>query len=121
MEVALKLAWLSLAVVHGAPAAVALMPDLVTRLYGVAPGGDLGILIRHRGALFLGLCVACLLAGLDPAARRAIGVLVGISIIGFLLIYVQAGAPAGPLRTIALVDCAALIPLAFVIVAAWRA
>jgi hypothetical protein len=46
---------------------------------------------------------------------------VGISVIGFLLVYAAAGAPEGPLRTIAVVDALALIPLAIVGWKAWIA
>jgi len=63
---------------------------------------------------------ACVLAAFDPQARRALGVVVGISVIGFLFLYFQAGAPSGPLQKIAIVDAAVLLPLALVIVAAWR-
>jgi hypothetical protein len=41
--------------------------------------------------------------------------------LGFLILYLRAGVPAGPLRTIAVVDAAALIPLLFVAASAWRA
>jgi hypothetical protein len=120
MEITTKLAWGLLALVHLSPAAAALAPSLVERLYGVSPTGDLGVLIVHRGALFLAIVAACVLAVFDPAARRALGVVVAISVIGFLVLYLRAGAPSGPLRTIAIVDAAALLPLAFVLVAAWR-
>jgi hypothetical protein len=39
---------------------------------------------------------------------------------GFLVLYLRAGAPSGPLRTIAIVDAATLLPLALVVLAAWR-
>lgn len=51
---------------------------------------------------------ACVLAAFDPQARRALGVVVGISVIGFLFLYFQAGAPSGPLQKIAIVDAAVL-------------
>ena len=120
METTTKLAWGLLMLVHLAPASVAFAPPLAARLYGVDPAGDLGIMIAHRGALFLAIAAACALAVIDAPARRALGVVVAISIIGFLVLYVRAGAPPGPLRKIAIVDAAALLPLAFVIAAAWR-
>jgi hypothetical protein len=42
-----------------------------------------------------------------------------VSIIGFLLVYARAGLPAGPLRTIAFFDLAALVPLGAVAIGAW--
>ncbi|MFN9091535.1 MAG: hypothetical protein ACK5V0_08590 [Alphaproteobacteria bacterium] len=120
METTVRMAWGLLALAHLSPAAVAILPSLVERLYGVSPTGDLGVLIAHRGALFLAIFAACVLAVFDPPARRALGIVVATSVIGFLVLYLRAGAPSGPLRTIAIVDAAALLPLAFVIVAAWR-
>ncbi len=120
MEIATKLAWGLLGLAHLSPAWVAFAPVLVERLYGVAPTGDLGVLIAHRGALFVAILAACVFAVIDPPARRALGVVVATSVIGFLVIYLRAGAPSGPLRKIAIVDAAALLPLAFVVVAAWR-
>jgi hypothetical protein len=40
--------------------------------------------------------------------------------LSFLLLYTRAGLPAGAMRTIALVDAAGLVPLAFVAVMAFR-
>jgi hypothetical protein len=120
METTTKIAWGLLALAHLSPAAVAFVPSLVERLYGVSPTGDLGVLIAHRGALFLAIFAACVVAVIDPPARRALSIVVAISVIGFLVLYLRTGAPSGPLRTIAVVDAVALLPLAFVVVAAWR-
>lgn len=120
MEIATKLAWGLLAMAHLSPAAVTFAPSLVERLYGVSPAGALGVLIAHRGALFLAIVAACALAAFDAPARRALTVVVAISVIGFLVLYLRSGTPSGPLRTIAIVDAAALLPLAFVTMAAWR-
>lgn len=119
MEMTTKIAWGLLALVHLAPAAAGFAPSLVERLYGVTPTGDLGVLIVHRGVLFLAIVVACLLAVFQPAARPALGLVVAISVVGFLVLYVWSCFPSGPLRRIAVVDALALLPLAFVIVAAW--
>lgn len=118
MEFATKLAWLLLAAVHAAPSAVAFAPGLVERLYGVERAGAVGLLLTHRGALFLAVLSVSVLAAFDPGARRAAALVVGISIVGYLILYAAAGALDGPLRTVALVDVAALAPLGFVI---WRA
>lgn len=114
-----KAAWLSLALVHVMPAAVLVLPRLTEQLYGVAAGGETGVLLIHRGALFLAVVAACLFAAFDPRARHVVTLVVAISVIGFLFVYARSGFPAGSLRTIALVDAVALIPLAWVIWAAW--
>jgi len=113
--------WLALAAVHASPAAILFKPALAETLYGVSPTGVSGLLLIHRGALFLAVVVVALLAAFSPDARKAATLLVGMSVIGFLLVYSLAGAPNGPLRTIAIVDAAALLPLAIVSWRAWRA
>ncbi|MEO1787038.1 MAG: hypothetical protein AAFR41_08455 [Pseudomonadota bacterium] len=121
MEIWVKGAWALLALVHLSPAAAAFSTGVVRQLYGVSPEGDLGVLLAHRGALFLAILAACLCAILDPSARRALSLVVSISVIGFLILFVRAGAPVGPLRTIAIIDAIALVPLFLVAVSAWRA
>lgn len=110
--------WLVLAAVHATPALVLFAPALTERLYGVAPGGTLGMLIVHRGALFLAVFAVAVLAAFDPGARRTASLVVAISLIAFLIVYVGGGSPKGPLRTVAIVDAVALPALAVV---AWRA
>lgn len=113
--------WLVLAAIHASPAAVLLKPTLTETLYGVPPTGASGVLLVHRGALFLAVVVVALFAAFTLEARRTATLLVGISVIGFLLVYGIAGTPEGPLRTIAVVDALALLPLAIVSWKAWRA
>ena len=120
MVVMTKAAWLMLALIHVAPALVFVAPSMVQRLYGVDPAGDLGVLLSHRGALFFAVLAAALFAFVDARAERLASLVVGISMIGFLLIYARAGFPAGPLRKIAITDAAGLLPLILVIVKAWR-
>lgn len=120
MDWLLKLAWLALALVHVAPAAAAFAPALLERLYGVQPTGEVGVLLTHRGALFLAVTLAAAFAAFDPPSRRLATIVCGVSIVSFLLIYWRAGAPPGSLRTIALFDLAALAPLAFAALHAWR-
>ncbi len=119
-ETFFKLAWLALAGVHVLPALVLFMPSLAARLYGVDPAGDVGVLIVHRGALFLAIVVLCLFAAVDPVARRATSLAVAISVVAYLILYVWSGQPQGSLRTVALVDLVALVPLGFVLFGAWR-
>jgi len=120
MEALAKISWFALALVHLVPSLVLFHPALTERLYSVPASGDVGILLTHRGALFLAVIVACLFAAFDPALRRAMACIVAISVISFLLLYVQAGLPEGNLRTIALTDGAALFPLAYVTWHAWQ-
>ena len=121
MELTTKMAWAMLAIVHASPAAVVFAPSLVKRLYGLDADGPLGVLLVHRGALFLAVVAVCALAVFDPAARRAACLVTSISVLAFLIVYAQAGMPPGPLRTVALVDAAALAPLLWVMFQALRA
>lgn len=82
--------------------------------------GRQGSCSLHRGALFLALVVAAAVAAFNPAARPVGVAVMAISVVGFLAVYARAGMPTGALRTIALVDLAALVPLAFVALHAWR-
>ena len=93
---------------------------MTERLYDLSPKGDIGVLIVHRGALFLGIIVATLFATFDPSSRKVASVIAAISILGFLFVYARAGLPAGALRAIATGDLIALAPLAFVFAQAWR-
>jgi hypothetical protein len=115
----ITLCWLLLAIVHASPAAVLFRPSLINALYGIQPASSTGLLLVHRGGLFLAIVVVSSLATFSPGARRAASLVVGISIISFLMIYSSAGAPEGPLRTIAVVDVGALLPLAVVLWSAW--
>ena len=113
--------WLALAAIHASPAAVVLKPALTETLYGVPPTGTSGVLLIHRGVLFLAVVVVALFAAFSPEARKAATLLVGISVVGFLVVYSMAGAPSGPLRTIAIMDAVALLPLVIISWRAWRA
>jgi hypothetical protein len=121
LETWIKAAWLSLVAVHLMPAVVLFVPSMTEKLYGISPTGDVGILTIHRGALFLAILAAALMAVFDPATRRMASIIVAISVVGFLFVYARAGMPAGALRSIALVDLIAVIPLIFVSYHAWRA
>ena len=112
--------WMVLAGIHAAPAAVLVAPGLGARLYGTLPDGVVALLLQHRAALFLAVLAVALLAAASPGARRAASLVVGISVIGFLGVYLAHGAPDGPLRRVAIVDALALLPLGLVTLAAWR-
>ncbi|MET1110344.1 MAG: hypothetical protein ABWX67_02335 [Allosphingosinicella sp.] len=120
MEIATRIAWFLLAAVHVSPAAVLFRPGLAERLYGTSPEGNTGLLLTHRGATFLAIVVAAIWAAFDPSVRRLCTVVVAIAVVGYLGLYVRAGLPQGPLRTIAAADALALAPLVLVIWSAWR-
>jgi hypothetical protein len=73
--------------------------------------------MHHRAALFFAVFVACIWAAFIPEGRRLAVLVVGISMISFLVLYWMAGSP-GPLKRIAMVDIAGLPILAGV---AWLA
>lgn len=119
MEAVTKIAWIVLALIHAAPAMAGLRPGLIRTLYGTAASGDLSVLLAHRGVLFLAVLAACLYAAFESTARPTASLVAAISVVGFLAHYALAGLPGGPLRTVALVDAAALLPLAWVLLTAW--
>lgn len=120
MEVWTKICWLGLAAVHAAPALSVFHPALLERLYGIRSEGDLRVLLLHRGALFLVIVIAALWAAFDPATRRMASVLVATSVLAFLVLYAAQGESSEALRGVAMVDLAALVPLAVVLIEAWR-
>lgn len=119
MDRLVVICWLILAAVHASPAAVLFKPSLTGTLYGVPPTGPTGLLIVHRGALFLAVFAVAVFAAFSPEARRAATLVVGISLIGFLAVYALARAPRGALRKIAVVDVFALPPFFYVTWSAW--
>lgn len=112
------LAWLALVLVHAPPALATFSPQMRKRMYGVDDGGPLGLILAHRGVLFLAVASVCVLAAFNAEARLAAALVTSISVIGFLLGYAFGGAPKR-LRTIAIVDAVALIPLALVLYDVW--
>lgn len=120
METTTRIGWALLAGLHLMPALPLFAPALVERLYGVDPAGEAGVLLIHRGALFFAVLVAALMAIWSQEARRVASLVVALSMVGFLVVYARAGAPAGPLRKIAMADLLGLVPLAWVAWEAWR-
>jgi hypothetical protein len=114
---AVHLCWMCLALVHLLPAVALLRPSLLTKLYGVDAGSDVFVLLRHRAALFFAVLVLSVWAAFDVVVQRPAVVVVGLSMVSFLVLYLRHGFPK-TLRPIAIVDVAALPPLAFV---AWQA
>lgn len=109
--------WLVLAAIHAMPALALFRPATLTSLYRLQPDNPLFLLMHHRAGLFFGVFVACIFAAFVPEGRRLAVLVVGISMVSFLLLYWQAGSPA-PLRKIAQVDLLGLPVLAGV---AWLA
>jgi hypothetical protein len=112
------LAWLALVLVHTPPALATFSPQMRKRMYGVDDSGSLGPILVHRGVLFLAVASVCALAAFNAEARVAALLVTSISLLGFLIVYAIARAPKR-LRTIALVDAIALIPLALVGADVW--
>ena len=111
--------WLVLAAIHALPALAFFRPAGLTSLYGIAPDNPLFLLLQHRAALFLAVLAACVFAAFVPEGRRLAVLVVGISMLSFLLLYFANGSPP-PLRRIALVDLAGLPVLAAVAWSAFR-
>ena len=114
-----SIAWLALAAVHFLPALAFFRPGMLTTLYRLEPGNPLFLLMQHRAALFVAVLAACIWAVFDPGARRLASLVVAISMLSFLLLFLQDGSPPS-LRRIATVDLVGLVPLAFVAFAAFR-
>jgi hypothetical protein len=110
----ITLAWLALMLVHTPPALATFSPRLRKRMYGVDEVGALGVILVHRGVLFLAVAAVCAFAAFEPAARISAALVTSVSLLGFLIAYATAGSPQR-LRRIALVDAMALIPLALVV------
>lgn len=111
------LAFLALAVVHLLPVAPVFAPEAIVRLYGVSATDSTPlVLLRHRAVLLALVGILCVWASLSAQVRPAALLAAAINIASFLAFYVVYANPPGPLRTVALVDLAALVPLA---VAAW--
>jgi len=113
-----SVAWLALALVHTPPALATFSAQLRKRMYGVDDAGPLGLILVHRGVLFLAVASVCVLAAFNADARIAAALVTTISVVGFLGGYLLHKAPRR-LRVIALIDAIALIPLALVGVDVW--
>lgn len=117
----ITLGWLALVLAHTPPAIAAVSPAWRRRMYGVEENPQLGLILAHRGVLFLAVAVICLYAAFVPGARPSATIVAAISLFGFLVLYAAARAPKGRLRAIALIDLVALVPLAAVTADAWGA
>jgi hypothetical protein len=113
------LLWFVLGAVHFLPALALVRPDLISRLYGIAPADPAFLLVQHRAGLFACVVAVCIWAMFDPAVRRlGVGV-VGISMVSFLALYSLHQSPAS-LKSIALIDLGALPVLVASAYLAWK-
>ena len=108
-----QFSWLILLLIHATPALAAFSPRLRARMYGVSETPVLGVVLAHRGVLFLAVAVTCLVAGLHAPSRPLAALITAISVLGFLALYGLGGSPRA-LRPIALVDLVGVPPLALV-------
>ncbi len=106
-------AWLILAAVNAMPALAFFQPSLLTKLYRLQPDNPLFLLMHHRAALFMVIFCACIWAAFDPKSRQLAASAVGVSMIGFLVLYWRAGSPKA-LKKIAQIDLLGLPALAYV-------
>jgi hypothetical protein len=113
VSLAVTLAWIVLLLIHAAPALAAFSPRLRKRMYGVEENGVLGIILAHRGFLFLAVAAACAYAAFDTPSRPLATIVTAISVLGFLALYGANGSPMA-LRQIALTDLIGVPPLALV-------
>ncbi|MFN9634225.1 MAG: hypothetical protein ACK554_12420 [Erythrobacteraceae bacterium] len=111
--------WLILAAIHAMPALALFRPATLTTLYRLQPDNPLFLLMQHRAGLFFAVFVASIWAAFVPEGRRLAVLVVGISMVSFLVLYWKAGSPA-PLRKIAQVDLLGLPVLAGVVWLAFR-
>jgi hypothetical protein len=116
--IAVPLAFAVVGIIHLLPVGPVFAPEMLSRLYGIAPTDTtLLVLMRHRALLLALVGILCLWASWSPPARPAALVAAAINVAGFLGFYALYGTPAGALRTIAIADLVALPPLAY---AAWK-
>jgi hypothetical protein len=111
--------WIILALVHALPALAFFRPTSLTTLYRIEPDNPLFLLMQHRAGLFLAVFLAALWAAYDPASRKLATIVVGISMVSFLILWLTKGMPSA-LRQIAVVDLAALPILIAAGWLAWR-
>ena len=114
-------AWIGLALIHLLPSLGVASNTVRRQLYGVAPHGDMAVLLAHRGVIFAALVIGAFAASLWESMRYPCAVPISISVLGFLAVYIRGGAPAGPLRRLALADLAAIPLLLLVWYDVWSA
>lgn len=110
-----------LGALHTPPAVGALSSEALSILYGPAAGDEtVAIVLRHRGAIFVLVALTCYAAAAIRRWRPFAVVLAAWSMLSFLILYLTAGAPSGPLLRIALADGIGVAVLAPMALALWR-
>ena len=98
-----------LALVHLVPMIAAIMPNQITKLYGIVPGDKTQIvLLQHRALLFGLVGAACALAAHNEAVRWPALIGAVVSMAAFIVMFLLHDPMGGALRKIVLVDLAAL-------------
>lgn len=120
MERLIVMSWIALALLHAVPAVALFAPDMITRLYGASASGPIGVMLQHRAALFLCLCIIGLAATFQPEMRKVAVIVFAVSMTSFIILYGLDGWQPGPLRTIAIADGVGLLPLLIVANGAFR-
>lgn len=97
-------------VIHGAPAASAMFPSKIAKLYGIsADDNKLMTLLQHRAILFALVAAACIYAAHVASVRWPVLIGTTISMLSFILLAVPRGQLSGPLAKIAYVDGLGLV------------
>lgn len=120
-EALLSFSLVAAGVLHLLPLTGLLSAARLEALYGIpVRDASLELLLRHRALLF-GLLGALLIAGAFRSELRATAIIAAlVSMVGFLLLAVQAEGLAAPLRRVALADgLATLLLLIALAVHAW--
>lgn len=120
MQRLVVISWVALVLLHLPPAIVLFAPSQMAGLYGEAPQGAVAVMLQHRAALFLCLCIVGVAAVFQPAIRQTAVVVFAISMMSFIVLYGLAGWQSGPLRTIAIADAVGLAPWSVVAISAFR-
>ena len=113
--------FVGLGLLHAPAALSAFAPDALIALYGPRAGDpDLRVVLQHRAALFALITIAGFAAAAIPRWRVPTAIVAGWSMATFLVFYLTAGAPEGPLRKIAIADGVGMVVLLFLAIALWR-
>lgn len=116
MEFIIKVFWFILVfVVYGMLVVVLFVFRLMECLYGIEVFGDLGILLVYWGGLFFVVFVVVLFVVFDFGVCKVVSVVVGISMISYLVVYGLMGFLDGFLCLVVFVDVLGFILFVVVI------
>lgn len=104
---------LAVGVVNILPGLVALLPDRMVALYGIAvDGASMAMLMRHRAVLLACVGLGLWAAAFVPALRLPALTFAALSKLSFLALYLMTPGLTSELRQVAAVDVVALVLLA---------